>query len=909
MLSNKHVEALDEGALREKADEAEKQIQYWSRQKSNILNLLATGLKRTQLSSIGEEQKLSNALNLCRALWMKWDDFFSVIQDEIEKRNGSFIEEEESEVGSLSGLKKQTESMKLADSPAGGTVVRGKAVTVTSSLDDLKNRLENFLTTSHLANSSLVDSRLSLTQGYQQSVRSKIQDLLQRYTNESALTDDLLKRLKSEGEKLRKQVKKNWEDPASLNYSTAERLYAQGRVPEAIQKYENAITIADQATQIWSETEVFCTKLRDVVGGKVRRFGITIKKNLKENIRDWQLKLDEISLERQNNLNRVFQQLNPLQAEREAVLEQARGVEQVEQNEVGTTCRVIAGNLAAMMFHLQAAQNSYDQYHLVQGMESETIAAEIQQEVDRLKPHLVTRLGLWNEWRERNFEPQRVEENLANGSSVWKMRFMGPLIRKETVAASATDPEHELEMAAEHLMVVLQPGQDEAGLCNDLAARGYPGCRLEVVSEEDSLYRLCFQCQGNSWLQTMDALKKIIQENQLAVRCYPDHMIGLDSITTAGANATVQAAVAATVQEPWAFHHGKGLHPPDRLFDLQNLFLPRPKVPIKVAIIDTGIFGSISNRVFKTHDALVNKISHTFDQRQQQATGFGYNAVDFLHPGVPEDSHGHGTHVAGIVAATHGVVDGVAGLAGMPGFVELIICKWIQPGLTKGLCSDAIKCIEYAKKQGAQIVNCSWGHRLYGPKNASGFTPNEVQDLENSIRNKPFIVVASAGNNLSGGGIGEDVDKINRYPCNFVLPNLISVAGTGKQGKVPNKFSNFGKEHVHLAAPGKDIISTGIKGPQDFCSMTGTSQAAPYVTAALALTKIKFPLLTHIQLANYLRYASNGASGDEMRVKHGPLNLTDVLSLQKVSEFLKSQKMTDEEIQVLKNPKKVKKKK
>ena len=98
MLSNKHVEALDEGALREKADEAEKQIQYWSRQKSNILNLLATGLKRTQLSSIGEEQKLSNALNLCRALWMKWDDFFSVIQDEIEKRNGSFIEEEESEV-------------------------------------------------------------------------------------------------------------------------------------------------------------------------------------------------------------------------------------------------------------------------------------------------------------------------------------------------------------------------------------------------------------------------------------------------------------------------------------------------------------------------------------------------------------------------------------------------------------------------------------------------------------------------------------------------------------------------------------------------------------------------------------------------------------------------------------------
>lgn len=911
MIRSTHVEALDEGALREKADEVEKQIQYWSRQKSNISILLATRLERRGASDIGEEQKLSSALNLCRALWMKWDDFFSAIQDEIEKRNGSFIDEgEESEVGSLGGLETPMASMKLADSPAGGMVVSGKTATVTSSRGGLKSRLENFLTTPHLAATSLVDSQLSLTQGHQQGVRSKIEKLLQRYTNERTLTDDLLKRLESEGTKLRKKVKKDWEDPAAVNYSQAELQYRQGRIAEAMQSYEKAITFTDKAIQMWHETEVFYTRLRDVVGGTVRRFGIRIKEGLKQNVREWQLKLDGISLERQNNLNCIEQKLNPLQAEREAVLEQARVVEEVEQNEVGTTCRVIAGNLAAMMFHLQAAQNSYNQYHLVQGRESETIAHEIKQEVDRLKPHLETRLRLWNEWREGNFVPHAIEEN--DQKSVWKMRFMGPLIRKETVAASAAHPEHELEMAAEHLMVVLNPGQSEEGFCNDLAARAYLGCRLEVVSEEDSLYRLCFQRQGNSWLQTMDGLKNSIQENQLAARCYPDHMMELDSGPLAQINAGMAAAVAAPVapvQEPWAFHHEKGLRPPAGLFDVQYPFLPAPLTPIKVAVIDSGIFGSIATGVFATHDALVGKISHTFDQRQQKATGFGYNAVDPLHPGVPEDlrggspKDGHGTHVAGIVAASRGVVADVAGLAGMPGFVELIICKWIQLGSNKGLCSDAIKCIKYAEQQGSQIMNCSWGGRLHGPKNKIGFTPDEVQDLENSIRDKPFVVVAAAGNSQL------DTATINQYPCNFVLQNLISVAGINQAGKVPNGFSNFGKNDVDVAAPGKNIISTWINAANASATMTGTSQAAPYVTAALALAKIKFPFLTHIQLANYLRYASNGASGGEMQVKHGPLNLTNVLSEEMLLAFLKAQKMTDPEVQTLLKSKKVKKKK
>ncbi len=524
--------------------------------------------------------------------------------------------------------------------------------------------------------------------------------------------------------------------------------------------------------------------------------------------------------------------------------------------------------------------------------------------MDRLKPHLETRWSLWHEWKERNFEPQCLETG-SNNRSIWKMRFMGPLIRKEVIPASDTDPEHELEMAAEHLMVVLKEGETKQSFCDALTSLGYPKCKLEAVSKGNALYRLYFQCKENSWLQTMDTLKNSIQENQLALRCYPDYMMELDSITPTAANGV---ALAAPVQEPWAFYHDKGLHPPAQLFDSQHPLLQTPPTPIKVAIIDSGVFGSIATRAFETHDALVNKIIYEFNTRHKKAAGFGYNAVDGLHPNEPEGFDGHGTHVAGIIAATHRVVPNVAGLAGMPRFIQLIICKWIETVQGKGLGSNDIKCIEYAKQQEAQIINCSWGRRLYGPKNPTGFTPEEIQGLESVIKDKAFTVVASSGNNLLGGGIGEDVDLINRYPCNFVLPNLISVAGTGKEGNVPNNFSNFGKNSIHLAAPGKDIVSTGIETQTDIKTKTGSSQATPYVTAALVLANIQFPFLGN-KLARYLRYACTVEPSNVMQVKHGPLNLTNVLSTEKLKAFLKTQKMTDEEIQNLLKPQKQKKKK
>lgn len=912
VLRETAVESLNEENLKEASLFAEQQIKYWAKQKGNASALFSARLERREVSSsVEEEQKLASILGLCREIWMQWDDLFSKIQDEVEKRGYGITTDEdlESDSSSVEGLSKPMASLVLNDSTAAAKIGRESSTSVlgypsSSLIPTFKQRLEIFLTEPPKASSYGIDGFIALTEQHQETIKTKIQNLLQQRFDEVTLRDRFKKMLTTEGNKFRNIIKKDFEERAESYYLQAGRDYSQARIFAAIQNYRKTIKYKEWAVSIWLETAIFYTRLRDTVDGKVRRFGIRIKEELKQGVRECQAKIDTIESERSDVIDRILQNLDELQQEQRRVKKIEREVEALGQNEVGTTCRVIAGNLVTMRSHLERAQDAFSQYDFIQGAESKKIADEIKQEVDRLKPYLEDRLVKWRTWRERDFQPQEIENDPARQKSVSKMRFMGPLIRKEQMIDEATGLQHEVKMAAEYLMVVLNSGQSKEGFCNNLAARGFVGCRLEVVSSNQSLYRLYFQPKENSWIQTMDDLKKTIQENQLAVMVYPDQMMEIDSSLLGGVGAGISAvaAPAPATQEPWAFYHDKGLHPPDGLFDLQSPLLSAPPTPIKVAIIDTGVFGSIATGGFQTHDALAGKVAYTFDERRQQATGFGFNAIDPLHPSIPEDSNGHGTHVAGIVAASHGVVDGVAGLAGMPGLVQLIICKWIQPGFTQGFCSDAIKCIEYAEQQGAQIINCSWGRRFYGPQNPTGFTPEEVQGLENSMSDKPFLVVASAGNNLSGGGTGYDVDHINRYPCNFCLPNLLSVAGTGRKGKVPNNFSNFGKESVHLAAPGNEIISAGIQGQNDSCPKSGSSQAAPYVTAAAVLAKIKYPFLNPRQLARYLCHACDGGSGITMQVKHGPLNLTSILLDETLREFLRSQKMTEEEINSLLNP-------
>jgi len=205
---------------------------------------------------------------------------------------------------------------------------------------------------------------------------------------------------------------------------------------------------------------------------------------------------------------------------------------------------------------------------------------------------------------------------------------------------------------------------------------------------------------------------------------------------------------------------------------------------IKIAVLDTG--------VDKEHPDLQGNILAGFD--------FVNNSPEVI------DNHGHGTFVAGIIAAQSNDV----GIKGLYEWVEIIPVKVIDDhGI--GTYEDMAGGILYSVDQEAKVINLSMGGYAYS------FLLQDAVDyaLENGC-----IVVAAGGN-----------DGLNRKVYPAAYPNVIGVAALGKDGKIL-PLSNRGR-HIALSAPGEDIISTGLNGQYAYAS--GTSAATPMVSALAAL--------------------------------------------------------------------------
>ncbi len=181
---------------------------------------------------------------------------------------------------------------------------------------------------------------------------------------------------------------------------------------------------------------------------------------------------------------------------------------------------------------------------------------------------------------------------------------------------------------------------------------------------------------------------------------------------------------------------------------------------------------------------------------------------------------GHGTHVAGTIAASRNGI-GTVGVA--PG-ITLMAVKFIEDVYPSPCGTDAmaIDAIDYAASFGVHIINASWG--------GSGYNPV----LEAAIAESDALLVAAAGNSQ------QDIDAPGRhfYPASFTVGNVISVAAIDQKGKLAT-FSNYGKTSVDIAAPGTNILSTypAISGCTSSCYAwsAGTSMAAPHVTGVAAL--------------------------------------------------------------------------
>ncbi len=213
-----------------------------------------------------------------------------------------------------------------------------------------------------------------------------------------------------------------------------------------------------------------------------------------------------------------------------------------------------------------------------------------------------------------------------------------------------------------------------------------------------------------------------------------------------------------------------------------------------------------------------------------QAGTHGFNAI--AHTCDPMDDHNHGTHVAGTIGA---VGNNGAGVIGVNWITSLMGIKFLD-ATGSGTVADAIDAIDFAL-QVKQIFAGSGGANIRILSNSwgGGDFSQALLDQINAAADEEMLFVAAAGNN----GLPNDI--IPLYPASYAAPSIIAVAATNNtDGRA--FFSNYGRNTVHLGAPGVDIFSTLRGGGYGFQS--GTSMATPHVSGAAALTLSNCPLNT-----------------------------------------------------------------
>lgn len=190
------------------------------------------------------------------------------------------------------------------------------------------------------------------------------------------------------------------------------------------------------------------------------------------------------------------------------------------------------------------------------------------------------------------------------------------------------------------------------------------------------------------------------------------------------------------------------------------------------------------------------------------------------------DTVGHGTKVAGIIAARPVEGTGFVGLAPEATIIPIQQNDAEGHGTTETLA----EAIRYAITAGAGVINIS-------QDTSNAVKPSSDLELAiNEALSQKIVVVASAGNDGLGGNVKET------YPASY--KGVLAVASSDRNNERAS-FSQSG-EFVGVAAPGVDMISTVPKGGH--CSDSGTSFSAPYVAGVAALIKAKHPTWTAQQI-------------------------------------------------------------
>lgn len=279
-----------------------------------------------------------------------------------------------------------------------------------------------------------------------------------------------------------------------------------------------------------------------------------------------------------------------------------------------------------------------------------------------------------------------------------------------------------------------------------------------------------------------------------------------------------------------------------KLPEAWNITTGQASPSVIVAVIDTG--------VYLAHPDLAANLMDGYDfisaaSNAADGDGLDANPDDPGDSAEPGESSYHGTHVAGIIAATSNNAQGVAGVSWHARIMPLrALGRW------GGSTWDIMQAISYAAglendsdtlpDRRADIINMSLGSPAYS---------TAMQRTIADARDAGVIIVAAAGNEGTGAP---------QYPASY--DGVISVSATNARPQI-TPYSSFG-DMVDVAAPGGDmsedlnrdnfgdgiystwVSETGGQRVESYGFMQGTSMATPHVSGMLALMKARFPALT-----------------------------------------------------------------